>query len=255
MSNIAIVTGASSGMGEEFVRKIAETGEVEEIWIIARREDRLRLLEEKISSARALPLDLTVTEHIDMLIDKVKASGKTVKYLVNAAGFGKWGDYSQVARKDYLGMVDLNVRALLDVTNQLVPYMNAGSHIIQMCSISSYLCLSHFSVYAATKAFVLSHSYALRDELKARKITVTAVSPGWVETEFFNVADNGDGVRMPKKFKPMLKPAAVVKKAMRDAKKNKPVSIKGLHWKLMHVLGKICPRRMAMAFWKGMLTK
>lgn len=254
MSKIAIVTGASSGMGEQFVRKIFELNEVDEIWAIARRADRLRLLEEKYPSVKALPLDLTVTEQIDELVEKVKMSGNSVKYLVNAAGFGKWGDYSQVTRKDYLGMVDLNAKALLDITNQIIPFMEKGAHIIQMCSISSYLCLPHFSVYAATKAFVLSHSYALRDELKPRKISVTAVSPGWVETEFFNVADNGE-VRMPKKFKPLLKPEAVVKKAIRDAKKNKPVSIKGLHWKMMHILGKIAPRTMAIVFWKTMLKK
>lgn len=151
-------------------------------------------------------------------------------------------------------MVDLNSRALLDITNQIIPFMKEGSHIIQMCSISSYMCLPHFSVYAASKAFVLYHSYALRDELKKKKITVTAVSPGWVETEFFAVADNGE-VRMPKKFKPMTKPEAVVKKAMRDAKKNKAVSIKGFHWKMMHILSKFCPRAMVIAFWKGMLRK
>lgn len=250
---IALITGASSGMGREYAKQIDKMKECDEIWIIARREERLNALKAELSTlTRVFPFDLTDPEQLASLIEAVKSSGAEVKYLVNAAGFGKFGDYSEVGLTDIAGMIDLNDKALVLLTAALIPQMKRGSHIIEMCSISAYLPLENLSVYAASKAFVLSYCYALRSELKKTGITVTAVCPGWVDTEFAACANNGDGVNGPKDLKPITTADKVVGKAIKAANKNKAVSIYGGTWKAMHVMTKVLPRSVGMAFWHSM---
>lgn len=250
---IAIITGASSGLGKEFARQIEAFKECDELWLVARREDRLNALAETLhTKCRVFSLDLTDPQSADDLAFAVETSGATVAYLVNAAGFGKFGDYSEVSRENVRGMIDLNARALADVTIAMIPFMKKGSHIIEIASISAYLPLENLSVYAATKSFVLSYSYSLRAELKSRGITVTAVAPGWIDTEFAAVAHNGNDVNGPRDLKPITTPDKVVKRALRASLKNKPVSIYGGTWKAMHVMSKIFPRRFAMLFWHGL---
>jgi short-chain dehydrogenase of various substrate specificities len=250
---ISIITGASSGMGREFARQIDSLKESDEIWIVARREERLNALKEELFAVcRVFPLDLTKAEDIDALISALSLSGGEVNYLVNAAGFGKFGDWSEVDRQDVNGMIDLNDKALVNITAAVIPYMKRGAHIIEMCSISAYLPLENFSVYAASKAFALSYSYALRAELKSKGITVTAICPGWVETEFAACAHNGEGVNGPKALKPMAPADKVVAKAIRAANANRAVSIYGLTWKCMHVFSKLLPKRLVMFLWHCM---
>lgn len=250
---IALITGASSGMGREYARQIDKMKECDEIWIVARREERLNALKAELSTVvRVFPFDLTDSGQLASLIEAVRSSGAEVKYLVNAAGFGKFGDYSEVGLTDIAGMIDLNDKALVLLTTALIPQMKRGSHIIEMCSISAYLPLENLSVYAASKAFVLSYCYALRSELKKTGITVTAVCPGWVDTEFAACAHNGDGVNGPKDLKPITTADKVVKKAIRAANKNKAVSICGVTWKAMRVMTKVLPKSVGMAFWHSM---
>ena len=250
---IALITGASSGMGREYAKQIDKMKECDEIWIVARREERLNVLKDELSTVtRVLPFDLTDGVQLGSLIDAVKSSGAEVKYLVNAAGFGKFGDYSEVSLSDIAGMIDLNDKALTLITAALIPQMKRGSHVIEMCSISAYLPLENMSVYAASKAYVLSYCYALRRELKKTGITVTAVCPGWVDTEFAACAHNGDGVNGPKDLKPITTADKVVRRAIKAANKNKPVSIYGATWKAMHVMTKIFPKRFSMLFWHAM---
>lgn len=250
---IALITGASSGMGREYAKQIDKMKECDEIWIVARREERLDVLKDELSTVtRVLPFDLTDGVQLGSLIETVKSSGAEVKYLVNAAGFGKFGDYSEVSLSDIAGMIDLNDKALTLITAALIPQMKRGSHVIEMCSISAYLPLENMSVYAASKAYVLSYCYALRRELKKTGITVTAVCPGWVDTEFAACAHNGDGVNGPKDLKPITTADKVVRRAIKAANKNKPVSIYGATWKAMHVMTKILPKRFSMLFWHAM---
>ena len=250
---IALITGASSGMGREYAKQIDKMKECDEIWIVARREERLNVLKDELSTTtRVLPFDLTDSVQLGSLIEAVKSSDAEVKYLVNAAGFGKFGDYSEVSLSDIAGMIDLNDKALTLITAALIPQMKRGSHIIEMCSISAYLPLENMSVYAASKAYVLSYCYALRRELKKTGITVTAVCPGWVDTEFAACAHNGDGVNGPKDLKPITTADKVVRRAIKAANKNKPVSIYGATWKAMRVMTKIFPKRFSMLFWHAM---
>ena len=170
---IAVITGASSGMGRETVLQLSDHFPgFDEMWVIARREERLK--------------ELAAQCPVRLLESALRACSPDVKYLVNAAGFGKIGPVGSIASGDETGMVRVNCEALVAVTHLVLPYMTHNSRILMFASAASFLPQPDFAVYAATKAFVLSYSRALNEELKDRDIAVTAVCPGPVRTEFFD---------------------------------------------------------------------
>ena len=137
--NIAIVTGASSGMGREFVRQLTGFVEVDEIWAIARRTDALEALKEELSvPVRPVSLDLLKEESFESFASLLEAEKPNVKLLVNAAGFGKFGAYHKVSVAEDCRMIDLNCKALLVMTRLCIPYMQPGSHILQLDSLSAF---------------------------------------------------------------------------------------------------------------------
>ena len=183
---IAIVTGASSGLGREFVRQICEKEKINEVWLIARRENRLHeIAAESPLPVRSLPFDLTKESSFATLRALLEEEKPDVRLLVNAAGFGKMGNYAEVSLQDSNDMLDLNCRALMNMTTTVLPYMQKGARILEVGSSSAFQPLPALNVYAATKAFVLSYSRSLRWELFGRGIHVTAVCPYWIrDTEF-----------------------------------------------------------------------
>ena len=191
--SIAIITGASSGMGEEFVRQIDNYYDLDEIIVIARREDRLKELQ-KFTKATITPLALDLQKEESFLIYKDflknKCINKCVKLLINAAGFGKFEAFKDGDYTLHNNMVDLNCKALQTITYLTIDYMEENSEIVQMASMSSIQPVPYISLYGATKAFVLSFSRALNIELKEKKISVTALLPYWVQTDFFKIASN-----------------------------------------------------------------
>ena len=174
---IAIVTGASSGMGREMVYLLADHfAALEEIWVIARRKDRLEELVGKVPvSLRILPFDLSDEEDLCMLSGLLKQEQPNVKILVNGAGYGKTGAAGTIPGSLSTGMVRLNDEALVAVTEMVVPYISGNSRIIQFASAAAFMPQPGFAVYAASKSFVLSYSRALAAELKKKEIYVTAV--------------------------------------------------------------------------------
>lgn len=211
---IAIVTGASSGLGKAFAEKIANTGEVDELWLVARRADRLDMLKNEIDiSVRPLILDLGDQKSIESLEKLLEQEKPEVGYLVNSAGFGKIGNYEDLTREECHGMLDINIRALIDVTRAVLPYMGRGSRLFQLASSSAFQPLPGFSVYAATKSFVQSFTRSLRWELRSRGIHVTAVCPGWVKTEFVNVAIDSNNGNVVKHFWPIVSTSFAVNSA------------------------------------------
>ena len=248
--SIAIVTGASSGIGSEFVAQIKDFFDVEEIWVIARRQDRLLNLKETTNALVVpIPLDLTDMKSLDILEEKLKQSGKTVSLLINCAGYGKFGNYADIKNSEALGMIDLNCRALVGVTNVTLPFMKNGGKILQVCSISSFQPLPLMSVYAASKVFVLNYSRALSVELKSRNISVTALCPGWVDTEFFATATDTKNPNAVTKYTFMQTPQRVVSQGLKATKKCRLVSIVGFQNKILYVLNKILPVKLVMNTW------
>lgn len=249
---IAIITGASSGFGKAFAEKIAETGEVDELWVIARRAERLaRLASELKIAVRPLALDLGDSRSIKELERLLQEEKPNVRYLVNAAGFGKFGNYNDLARKESLGIIDVNVRALVAVTLAVLPYMSRGSRLFEIGSSSAFQPLPGFNIYAATKAFVLSYTRALRWELRGRGIHVTAVCPHWLRgTEFFKVAiDTSNGI-LVKHWWPALDAALVANWALLGNKLGLAVVTGGPHTFIHRLAAKLLPSWLIMGIWR-----
>ena len=242
---IAVVTGASSGMGRETIIQLWEHFKgFDEIWIIARRRERMDELDRQAGvPLRKFALDLTEERDRDVLGRALSARKPQVKFLVNASGYGKIGLVGAVSLEEETGMVALNCEALCAVTHLVLPFMCRNSRIIQYASAASFLPQPGFAVYAATKSFVLSYSRALNEEVKARGIKVTAVCPGPVKTEFFTVAEMTGKIPLYKRFT-MANPVKVVRLAIRDSVMGKSVSVYGPVMKAFWVLAKVVPHEL-----------
>ena len=188
--NIALITGASSGLGREFARQVSRDPHVQAVWAVARREDRLRQLASLCACpVRPGPPDLTDPQSLDALRDLLAREKPTVTRLVCAAGVGKMGRIDAVSPADSLGMIDLNCRAAVGVTQLCLPYLTRGSRVLELCSTAAFQPMPGLGVYAATKAFLQSYTKTLHYELLPRGIHVTAVCPYWVkDTEFIPLA-------------------------------------------------------------------
>ena len=247
---IAIVTGASSGMGREFVRQLSQYVTVDEIWAIARRGEALESLKGEVSvPVRPVCLDLLRDESFDTLNAMLAMDAPQVKLLVNAAGFGKMGAYHKVSLTDDCRMIDLNCKALVALTRICIPHMESGSHILQLDSLSAFQPVPYLSTYGATKAFVLSYSRAMNRELKSRGIRMMAMNPGWVKTEFFDHAcqTNSGEVQY---FNYLYEAKDVVATGLHDLyKTRKDYSVHGLPIRMQVRLVKLLPHSAVMSTW------
>lgn len=240
--NIIVITGASSGIGMEFARQMDDYfTNIDEFWLIARRADKLSELAKKLRhKTRVLPMDLTDKAALNSLEDTVIAQNATVRMLINCAGYGLMGYFCEQETEGELGMIRLNCEALTEVTHRMIPYMKRGSRIIQLASSAAFLPQPDFAVYAATKAYVLSFSRALGEELKGAGIYVTSVCPGPVDTPFFDIAEATGSTLSVKKYT-MVDAADVVALALRDSYLKKEMSVCSLPIKSFHVLAKAVP--------------
>ncbi len=245
--NIAIVTGASSGMGKEFVLGLDKQQPFDEIWVVARREDRLVALQNE-TTAKIVPiaLDLSKEESYDVIAKKLEEEKPNVKVLVNASGYGKFKAFCDVPLKEYLGMIDVNCKAVVAITYLVLPFMKEGAEIYQLGSLSCFQPVPYMNIYGSSKAFVLSFSRALNVELRSRKIKVMAVCPGWVLTEFFDRAKDDDTVNYYNVYRTA---EDVIKKALVDMKKGKDVSILGFQERTQVRMTKLLPHKMIMNVW------
>ena len=253
---IAIVTGASSGMGREFVRQLSAYVQVDEIWAIARRWEALEALKDEAPvTVRPIVLDLLKSESFDELRSLLEGEQPEIALLVNAAGFGKFGAYHKTTIEDDCRMIDLNCKALLVMTRLCIPYMSPGSHILELDSLSAFQPVPYITTYGATKAFVLSYSRAMNRELKCKGIRVMAMNPGWVKTEFFRHAfQSNDGE--VQYFDRLYEAAEVVKTGLHDLyHTKKDCSIHGLPVKLQVLAVKLVPHRFVMDIWLNQQKK
>ena len=255
--NIAIVTGASSGMGREFVLQLSRYVTVDEIWVIARREAALEALKAKISTPiRPIGLDLAESASFAALEKLLAEERPNIRLLVNAAGFGKFGAYHKVSLAEESGMIDLNCKAVVLMTRLCLPYMEAGSHILQLDSLSAFQPVPYITTYGATKAFVLSYSRAMNRELKPRGIRMMAMNPGWVKTEFFNHAfQTNDGCEV-QYFNRLYEAKDCVATGLKDLyRTKKDYSIHGLPIQLQVLGVKLLPHWLVMNIWQNQQKK
>lgn len=253
--SIAIVTGASSGIGQKLTELLGQYFNISEVWAIARREERLKALTAGGIPVRPLPMDLSNTQSFQRLSELLQAENRQVGLLINCAGYGKFGSYSDFGNVAALGMIDLNCRALVGVTNAVLPFMPNGAKILQICSISAFQPLPDANVYAASKVFVLNYSRALYWELKSRSITVTALCPGWVDTDFFKTATATKSPNAVNNYTFMQTPERVARQGLLAAKKGRMLSIVGKQNKLLYLAGRLLPVKLIMRVWMKTKTK
>ena len=250
MKNIAIITGASSGIGKEFTYQVAQKYTFDEIIIIARREDKLKEIAAEINSkagkdlVRPLPMDITGKEGAERFKNFIQGEKDFyIGLLINNAGFGTYGPFAETSITRQMEMIDLNCISLTGICGASLPYLKKGSVIINTASLAAFLPLGNFAVYAASKSYVLSFSIALAAELKDKGIKVCALCPGSVSSEFANVASNG----ARKEVKGGFPPQKVVAQCLKRAFKGKKVSLYRTKWNITafmsHFLGRyVCAR-------------
>ena len=254
---IAIVTGASSGMGRQFVLQLEQYEKVDQIWVIARRVDALWELQKHVATqVRPICLDLCNENSFEDFRKLLSEETPNVKLLVNAAGFGKFGDFESVPLDDDLRMIDLNCKALVAMTRLTLPYMQAGSHILQLDSLSAFQPVPYIATYGATKSFVLNYTRAIGAELRSRGIRVMSMNPGWVKTEFFNHALQTNGNNKVQYYNHLYEARDVVATGLKDLyKSKKEISVHGLPVRNQVRLVKLLPHSIVMKMWMNQQKK
>ena len=239
----AVITGASSGLGMEFAIQLSRVfPSVQEIWLIARRAERLEALASRLPglAIRCISADLTDTAGLSALQAQLEESGVQVELLINCAGCGYLDDFDEAALDTQLRMVDLNVRALTAVTRIVLDHMPAGGRIINISSIASFVPTPRMTVYSASKSYVSAFSRGLNEELRKRGISVTAVCPGPMRTEFLALAGI-TGRSKAFELLPYCDPAAVAENALAAAKARRAVYTPRALYKFYRVLSGIVP--------------
>lgn len=246
---IAIVTGASSGLGREYITAVIEQFPiVDEIWLIARRKEKLKEIAEQTPQKTivAIALDLSSLESFDLFEKLLREREPEIKVLINAAGYGQCATFFTSDRTKQAGMIDLNCRALTVLTRICLPYMIEDSLVVNVASIAALAPAPRMSVYAASKAFVDSLSKALRQELLPRGINVISVCPGPMDTEFFDVAYEPEGFSKKLDALPRVYPRDVAVKSLKQGRRKKAFYTKGFTYKLYHVFSRILPESLLM---------
>lgn len=253
----AIITGASGGIGREFALQLCTDYKIKKFWLIARNKTKLEALAAQLcelgAAVEVLSIDLGKREGIEEYKSALGEERPTVSYLVNAAGYGKFGRFDELSEDDIAGMIDLNSKALVLTTHATVPYMERGGRIVELGSGSCFTPLPNFNVYAASKSFVLHYTKALNFELKKYGVRATCFCPGWVRTSFFDaIGDEGVSRPRPRSIKPLLNAEKVTRGCLKAAKKGRAMYVTGWYTKMQHVLFKLLPDSILTRLWMRM---
>jgi uncharacterized protein len=238
LKKIALITGASAGLGVDFARELSTQGH--RLVLVARRKDRLEALAKEIGNARAVAIDLSKTGAATKLMADVEAAGEQVEVLVNNAGFGLVGRFAMQDSRRLRQMIDLNCAALTELCHAVASQMveRGSGSILNVASTAAFQPGPGMAVYFATKAYVLSFTEALHEELRRHGVKVSALCPGPTATEFGEVA--GFGASIPDIA--IAQSAPVVRAGLRALDKNKAVVVPGLLNKLSSQGHRLLPR-------------
>lgn len=248
---IAVVTGASSGLGKEYIEAIIQQyPTVDEFWLIARNKDKLKEIaaqhaeQHKEKTMAAIRLDLQNSESFVLFEKLLREREPEIKVLVNAAGYGQYVTFLNADKDAQAGMIDLNCRALTVMARLCLPFMTDESLMINVASIAAFSPMPRMSVYGATKAYVNSFSKALRQEVLSRGINVISVCPGPMDTGFFEVAFKPEGNSKRLETLPRVQIKDIARRSVRAGRKRRAFYTGGLTYKALHVLAKILPHNL-----------
>lgn len=253
MKNIAVITGASGGIGRCFTQTLSShRSDYDEVWVIARSREKLESLKGSIPfDVKVVPLDLSRDESLEEYKALLEAEKPRVSLLVNCSGYGKFDATEKLSFGENIGMIDLNCRALTALTYLSLPYMDRGCEILNVASVAAFQPIPFVGVYGATKAYVLSFSRALGRELKTRGIRVFAVCPFWTRTDFFDRAVDKTKDAVVKKYVAMYEPSYIVRYTWNAMKnKRRDYCIPGFRAKLQVLAVKLLPHRLVMRVWE-----
>lgn len=252
---IAIITGATSGLGLEFVRQLdaqAARGSatVDEFWLVARNESKLDEIASTLATpARAVAADLSKPEDIAHIAELLEGASATVSYLVNSAGFGRFGSWRDISDTDATTMIELDCRAVVEMTRTCLPFMERGARIIEIASAAGFVPLPYMNVYAAAKSFVLRYTRGLRWELHGTGITATALCPTWVKTGFEAQARKSNDGRAVNHLLFAQSAKTVVKRALIANRLHFAVACCSIPSLFLRLVGKIVPNCITMWGW------
>lgn len=251
MKKIAIITGATGGIGEEFVKQIQRYN-LDEIWAVARNEKKLGALCEKYGERVVpVPADLSDINGIEKIGNMMSEQKPEVRFLINNASLAKMASYKNFSQEEIISTIDVNCKAPVLLCNICIPYMKSGGSILNISSASAFQPNPYINLYAASKAFERSYSRALNAELEGTGIVVTAVCPGWVDTEMLSKESNGKKVKFPG----IVTTERVVRTALKDADRRRDMSVCSLYVKCQHLNVKLMPQRLVMKIWTNSIRK
>jgi short-subunit dehydrogenase len=239
---VALVTGASAGIGVEFAKQLAGRGY--DLVLVARRRDRLAALAAEVSAAsrgataHVIVADLETPDAVGAIVAATERAGLTVDLLINNAGFGLHGSFADADQTKMAGMISLNVNALVALTGAYVPGMVARKRggVINVASTAAFQPLPGMAVYGATKAFVLSFSEALHEEVRRNGVRVVALCPGATATEFFGIAGEKAAVGTKRTVQD------VVRTGLDGLARNRAVAVDGFANKALAESVRLMPR-------------
>lgn len=239
---IAIVTGATGDIGEEFVKSLL--AETDQVWAVGRSENKLTSLKEKYGD-KIVPVrvDLSDRDDIFSFCEKIESEKPEIRYLVNNAGVAKMKPVSDFTLEEISDMLDINDKAATLICRACIPYMAKGSYILNVASASAFQPNPYIALYSASKAYLLSFTRSLNVENE--NITCTAVCPGWVDTKMLPKQRDGKDIRYPG----MTPASKVVEVALKDCHKGKDVSVCSFYFRYMRFLSKVTPHSIAMKMW------
>ena len=239
---IAIVTGATGDIGEEFVKSLLS--ETDQVWAVGRNENKLTSLKEKYGD-KIVPVrvDLSDRDDIFSFCEKIESEKPEIRYLVNNAGVAKMKPVSDFTLEEISDMLDINDKAATLICRACIPYMVKGSYILNVASASAFQPNPYIALYSASKAYLLSFTRSLNVENE--NITCTAVCPGWVDTKMLPKQRDGNDIRYPG----MTPASKVVEVALKDCHKGKDVSVCSFYFRYMRFLSKVTPHSIAMKMW------
>ena len=263
MKKIAVITGASGGLGKEFVRQIIN--DVDEVWAIGRNVAKLEAMKEEfgeaggngVAGSKIIPLqmDLSDIKSYDLLSGRLDSEGGAsaveISWLINNAGAGRFAPSTDFSTSELSAGITTHCTALAAICNICIPYMKAGAHIVNVASQSAFSPLPYINLYASTKAFVYSYSRALRAELRESGIIVTTICPGWIKTALLPETLNGRKVNFP--F--LVTADKVAAKAIRDARHGKALSIYRIAVRYVSWLQRHCSTGFSVRVWANSVRK